>query len=302
MTARSLSGATHSRATGGAASPLAHASSDDGDPREAVEDTIEEHPWLLRLARTGWLAKGVVYLLMGLTAIDIGRHRPTGDDASPEGVLAQVAGAPLGRTLLVVLILGLAVYVLWRTCSAGLVRGNGARDWLTRIGYLASAAFYTVLATSAFGAVVRGEEPGRSDSVESLSSRMLGTTGGRWILMVVGLIIVIVGLVFIVDKGVRRSFRDDMHLEQASEGERRLVEIAGVVGWTGRGLVTAAVGGFVMNAARTADRSEARGFDRALRELASRQVGGTVVICAGVALIAYALYCWVSLRHRRLEG
>ena len=43
------------------------------------------------LTRFGWIAKGVVYALMGLTAFTIGRQRPTSDDASPEGAVAQLA-------------------------------------------------------------------------------------------------------------------------------------------------------------------------------------------------------------------
>ena len=45
---------------------------------EKTEQTVAEHPWVERVARFGWIAKGVVYGLMGLTAFTIGRHRPFG--------------------------------------------------------------------------------------------------------------------------------------------------------------------------------------------------------------------------------
>ena len=62
---------------------------------DKVEEKVEQHPWLEHLARFGWIAKGVVYVLMGLTAFTIGRRRPTSDDASPEGAVGQLRCDPV---------------------------------------------------------------------------------------------------------------------------------------------------------------------------------------------------------------
>lgn len=111
-----------------------------------------------------------------------------------------------------------------------------------------------------------------------------------------------VGGYFVVVKGIRRSFRDDLTFTGASAAERRAVVWAGTLGWVGRGLVTAAVGWFVVQAAWQVDGDDARGFDRALREVATTGPGGIVVSIAGLALIVYGVYCILSLRHRELEG
>lgn len=272
------------------------------DVRDTIEETVKERPWLRHLARTGWIAKGVVYTLMGATAVSIGRNRATDDQASPEGALDRVAEAPGGTALLLLLLVGLGVYVLWRLASAALVRGTGIRDWLTRAGYLGSALFYVAIAWAAGRAALSGGSPEDSNSIERASSRLLASSSGRWLLLALGGVVLAVGLVFVVDKAIRRRFRDELHLERASAGQRRLVESAGVVGWLGRGLVTAAVGLFVLQAAWTVDRSDARGFDRALRELASRSGGGLLVAACGVALIAYGFFCWLSLPYQELEG
>ncbi len=272
------------------------------DVRDDVEDTIDEHPSLLLLARTGWVAKGIVYALMGLTAISIGRRQPTDDDASPGGSLGAVADARWGTPLLGLLVAGLVVYVCWRLVTAALMRGTSTRDWLTRAGHVASAASYSVLAVSTVRALLAGGQPRDSNSIERVSSAMLETIWGRWMLLAVGAVIVGIGAVFVVETGVRRSFCDDLHLENASERERQVVTVTGVVGWIGRGLGTAAVGAFVIGAAWTTDPDDARGLDQALRELATMTYGGVAVIASGVALIGYALFCWTSLRHRKLEG
>ena len=91
---------------------------------EKTDETLDEHPWVERAARFGWLAKGAVYALMGLTAFTIGRHRPTPDDASPEGAVAQLRSTPFGTALICALVVGLVLYVAWLLLSAGMIRGN----------------------------------------------------------------------------------------------------------------------------------------------------------------------------------
>jgi succinate dehydrogenase hydrophobic anchor subunit len=270
------------------------------DIPEAVETAVEQRPWVQSLTRVGWLAKGAVYILMGLTALTIGRQQPTADDASPEGALAQVIDKPAGRLLLGVLAVGLILYSSWRLLTAVLTRGNGVHEWLERIGYTFSAAFYALLAVTAVRAVLNGNQPGQSNTVEDLSRSMLQSSVGRWVLLLVGLIALGVGVYFFVEKGLQRSFLKDLTFDDGPAAERKAVTWSGTIGWMGRGFVTSAVGWFVLQAAWQVDQNDARGFDRALREVATHQLGTVLVSIAGVALVIYGVYCILSLRHRKL--
>src|SRR5690348_6541948 len=100
---------------------------------EKTEQAVDQHPWVERAARFGWLAKGVVYGLMGLTAFTIGRRHPTTNDASPEGAISQLRSTPFGTVLIWALAVGLVLYVAWRLLSAGMVTGTDAKSWLTRV-------------------------------------------------------------------------------------------------------------------------------------------------------------------------
>jgi hypothetical protein len=268
---------------------------------DAVEDVVDEQPWVETVARFGWIAKGVVYALMGLTAFTIGRHRPTDDEASPEGAMAQVATTRGGQLLLAVLAVGLALYALWRLMSAALVRGGELRSWLDRVGYLFSAGFYALLALAAFRAVMQGDEPRDGNTVERLSSWMLNAPFGRWALFLAGLTTIGIGVYFIVDRGFRRSFRKDLDLSDAEPAERRALLWAGSVGWVSRGIITVAVGWFVVRAAWRAHEAEARGFDRAFRELATSGPGSLAVAIVGVTLIVYGIFCALIVRHLDLD-
>lgn len=272
---------------------------DDAVSRQ-VSDTVQQQPWVKALARAGWVAKGAVYVLMGLTAFAIGRGESSGDEASPEGAVSQVASSRGGEALLGILAVGLALYAIWRLLSAALVHGGEAKDWLDRIGYLFSAVFYGILAFTAGRVILSDTQPGDSNTVEKLSKAMLESSIGRWVLLVVGLGVVVLGIYFIVEKGINKSFLDELSFKNASAQERRIVTTAGRIGWVGRGMVTAAVGFFVAKAAWEVDRDDARGFDRALRELAAHDQGQYLVLAAGIALIAYGVFCILSFRHQEL--
>ena len=268
---------------------------------DEAHDVVATSPWVETLARLGWGAKGVVYILMGLTAFTVARREKTDDDASPEGALAQVMQNTAGRALLAILTVGLILYVAWRLLSAALVRGNELNDWLHRVGYVFSAAFYALLAWTAAVSVLRDVRPEDSNAVERLSKSLLGSTIGRLALGALGLVIVAVGVYFIVKKSIKKSFLDELALGGASEAERKAVTISGVVGWFGRGIVTLLVGVFVTKAAIEADTDDARGFDSSLREVATHSLGTLAVALAAVGLIAYGVFCLVSIPHQELK-
>jgi hypothetical protein len=277
---------------------------DSGSTRaivDEVHDVVDEQPWVRTVTRLGWAAKGAVYLLMGLTALTVARRRPTDDDASPEGALGQVMENPAGRVLLGVLAVGLVLYVGWRLLSAAWVRGNGLDEWLHRIGYVFSAAFYALLAWTAATSVLRDHRPEVSNAVERISKSLLGSAIGRWVLATLGIVVLVVGVYFVVKKSIKRSFLEELSLGGASEAERKAITVSGVVGWFGRGVVTVLVGFFVTKAAIEADTDDARGFDRALREVATSDLGRLAVATSAAGLVVYGLFCFVSLRHQELK-
>lgn len=278
--------------------------SDDG-LADSVDGTVAAHPWLERLTQIGWIAKGVVYTLMGLTAAQIARQDPTSKDASPEGSIGRVGEAPLGRVLLVVLTVGLLLYCAWRILSVAAIRGSELSDWGDRIGYTFSALFYLVLAFTAGKAALSGVDPEGSNSVERISKSLLEITAGRWLLGAVGVVTILVGIYFVIHKGLQRSFVDDLQGVDANPSHnktsRGALVIAGLIGWIGRGIVTGLVGFFIVRSAVRFDPNEARGFDRTLRQVAGTSTGSTLVLVCAAGLIAYGVFSFMSHRFRTLK-
>ena len=270
---------------------------------DKTRELISRHPWIESVGRLGWVAKGVVYMLMGATATQIARQEPSDDDASPTGSLNRVMEQPGGRILLLVMGVGLVLYSLWRLFSVAIIRDDDMNAWLHRVGYFFSFAFYALLAFTAFSTVKRGTEGGDSNTVEKLSRSLMESTFGRGLVVLGGVVTIGVGAYFLVKKGLMRSFVDDLSTVDESDDEVTdwTIIAAGVAGWIGRGIVTILVGVLVARAAINFDPDEARGFDGALRRVATTDWGTLFVWVASVGLILYGGFCLLSHRYRQIE-
>lgn len=272
-------------------------------------DDVDGSVWLERLTQAGWIAKSVVYTLMGLTAFqiaqqDLAEGQGSGD-ASPEGSIARIAEAPSGRVLLAVLTVGLVLYAAWRLLSVAVLQGHELRCWANRIGYTFSAIFYLTLAYSAGKVAITGLDPEESNSVESISRSVLEMAAGRWIVGLGGVATMGLGVYFGVHKGLQRSFVDELDgvnkTFRNNGSKRKAVLVTGVAGWVGRGIVTIMVGFFVLRSAVRFDPDDARGFDRALHQVAGTGVGSALVVVTAIGLILYGVFCFSSRRLQTLK-
>jgi Domain of Unknown Function (DUF1206) len=279
-----------------------------------VEETAHHHPALVAAARLGWVAKGVVYGLVGVLAVRIAilgfeqdqvRDRG-GSQASQLGAVSEIADSSIGTIALWIVAIGLALYVLWRLISILLPADNSsAKTWLTRAGYLVSAVTYAVLAWSAASFATHDRATGRSQSedakVERFTRDVMDMSIGRWLVGALGVIIVGVGLYFLY-KGLRATFRDELEPAGVGPVSHETIVTLGRVGWVGRGIVMGLVGWFLIRAAVEFRPARAHGFDGSLREVTDTTFGPVLVGFAALALILYGLFCVISAPRQRLTG
>ncbi len=270
---------------------------------DGVDEAVRERPWLETVGQLGWVAKGIVYLLFGVTATQIARQEPSDDEASPNGALNRVMEQPGGRILLSVMAVGLALYCMWRILSVAVIRRNDLSGWAHRVGYSFSATFYGLLAFTAARTVMRGSESEKNSTVERLSRSLLDTGWGRVLVTVAGVATILIGLYFVISKGIMRSFTDDLRGVDESDDEALdwAIIAAGVAGWIGRGVVTVLVGLLVARSAISYEPDDARGFDGALRKVATDSTGEIFVWVSAVGLVLYGAFCVFSHRYRHLE-
>jgi hypothetical protein len=275
---------------------------------DAVADIARRHPSLVHLARAGWVAKGVVYLVLGLLAASlvVGGRDSGGEEVSQTGAVAEVAEAPLGGLALWAVAAGLVLYVLWRLISILLPAESSARTWATRAGYAVSAAVYIGLAWTAVSlATGRGDDAsgggGQESQVDEVTRSLMEMTGGRWLVGLVGAAVIALGAYF-AHRGWSEDFADDLEPGGVGPVDERTIRRLGTVGWIGRGVMTALVGWFVLQAALQFDPQEAQGLDGALRESTGSTIGAVLVALVAVGLVTYGAFCVISAPRTRLHG
>jgi len=269
-----------------------------GDVVGAAVEASESFEWL---GRAGWVAKGIVYMAVGVLFVRIAFGAPT-SEANQAGAIESIARTPFGSVTLVVLATGLLLYAAWRLFTVILPGDWTGKALLERIGYAVSAGIYfSLLITIAGFLFDSGGDAGEREDrmVESLVNSVLSVTAGRTMIIIVGLIVVVIGLVF-TRKGWTRSFREQLSGYDGLEGT--VMERLGVVGWTARGASMGLVGFFLIRAAWTFDPDDAAGLDDSIRQTSEHPLGAVLAGVVGLGFIAYGIFAALSARFRNLEG
>ena len=259
--------------------------------------------WVEWAGRLGLLAKAVSYALIGILAIQIPLGHG-GQAADRKGVLRQLATEPWGAAALIALAVGFACYAVWRVIDALVDRRNQGQDpkgLAKRAASFGLGVLYAASAAAAVALVRSGSSAGGGGTGDEKqeTARVLDWPAGRWIVLAVALGFVGAGL-YNVYQGVTTKFREELKTGQMSRGVERSAVASGVVGYLARGVVFALVGVFLGKAAIEYDPNEAIGIDGALLKLADASHGPLLLGLVAGGLIAYALYCLVEARYRKI--
>jgi hypothetical protein len=249
------------------------------------------------LARAGLVARGVIYVLIGWVAILVAAGHSS-READQGGALQLLAGKPYGMISLWLLGIGFACYALWRFSEAAFGvtgEGNGAGP---RLKSLIRGLLYAGFAYLTFQ-VISGAHSSQAGRQEDATASVMRHAGGRWLVGIIGLIVVIAGVALIA-QGIRRRFMRQLQTSQMSPRTRRIVEWLGVIGTVARGVVFALAGVLVIDAAVTYSPSKAGGVDNALLTLRDQPFGVFLLGLAAVGLIIFGVYGLCEARWRRV--
>jgi hypothetical protein len=259
--------------------------------------------WTERAGRVGLVAKGVSYALIGILAIQIPLGQG-GQAADRQGALRQLATEDWGPAALIALAVGFACYAVWRLIEAVVDRqreGHDAKGLAKRARSLGLGVLYAASAAAALALVRSGSSRagGAAGDEKQETARVLDWPAGRWIVLAVALGFLADGL-YNVYRGVTTKFRERLKTQEMSQGVERAAVGSGVLGHLARGVVFALVGVFLAKAAIEYDPSEAVGIDGALLKLVQHDQGPLLLGLVAAGLIAYALYCLVEARYRKI--
>ncbi|WP_190035703.1 DUF1206 domain-containing protein [Streptomyces fructofermentans] len=251
-------------------------------------------------ARAGLTARGVIYVLVGLLALQIA-FGDGGEQADQGGALQEVAEQPFGAVLLWILGAGLVGMALWRLSEVVFgAAGPDGGTWKKRGASAVRAVFYGFVAYSALsfaaGAGGSGSSDGRSRDV---TAKALEMPGGQWIVGIGGAAVAVAGLVIGV-QAARRKFHKHLRLAEMSRRMRRTVDFTGVAGGVARGLVFAAAGAFAVRAAVDFEPDKAKGMDDTLRSFTETPAGPWLLVAVAVGLVLFGVFSFGMARWRKV--
>jgi hypothetical protein len=250
------------------------------------------------LARAGLAARGVLYVLIGVIAVQIAVEGSR-QQADRTGAIRLVAKSPFGTLALWLLVIGFAGMALWRLSEAvGGSAGPDGHKASTRLANLARAVLYAVVTYGILEYALGVGQPASSDAQsQDLTAAALRHPGGQWAVIIVGVIVVIAGL-FMMYGAYRRTFLKNLRLGGTTPRTRKLVTRLGQIGGIARGFVFGTVGVFLVIAAKDAKPGQAKGIDSALRALAHTPLGPVLLVIVALGLVTFGVYSWCEARWR----
>src|SRR5688572_15760166 len=243
--ARGISTVSNAAATtSGSTAALDHSPSPRA-PSVAAE-TAKLSPWIVRLVRVGFAAKGLVYLVIGTLALRAALGAG-GSTTDTRGALQAILRQPFGRILLLATALGLAAYAAWRVIQAVVNPERvppGPRGWFTRLARFGSGVVYGSLAFAAVRMLIGvGRAMAEGRQVRDWTRRAMIQPMGRWLVAAAGASVLAYGL-YQLFRAARGSFRRKLAFDGGGASAASWMVSAGRIGIAARGFVFLLIGGF----------------------------------------------------------
>ncbi len=243
-------------------------------------------------ARAGYLARAVVYMLVGYFALT------TAGSKGASGVLEQIQNAPGGAFLLVLTGIGLLGYAIFRLYGAGVdLQGDGtdAKGIAKRIGHVASGFGHLYLAwfamTTATGTGSGGG--GGEDGAGEAASGVAAMPGGE-------ILLAIIGLGFLgaaVAQAVKAYTGKFMNLLDADTPA--FARYLGHAGYAARAIVFAVIGYQVVSMAWSGDTEKVGGIGTVLDTLRGTE---WLYLLVAFGLLLFGLFSLVMARYRTIRN
>ena len=243
-------------------------------------------PNFLLLTRVGFAARGLLYLIIGYLALQLGQAEDAG------GALEHVsreAGAPV----LGAVALGFVAYGVWRVADAIFDtqgKGKDGKGIAGRAAGALSGLIHLGLAFTAAKLALGGGSGGdSSNSAESGAAAAMSLPGGDLLLYAAAVILAVAGvaqLAIAVTRGFRKHLAAEAH-------DRWWVLAAGIGGHAARGVIFLAAAWLLLGAGLHQEAEEAGALGDALTSLP-----GTLRAAVAAGLCLFGAYSLIEARYR----
>lgn len=251
-------------------------------------------PAVEALARFGYIARGVIYALIGLLSAQLA-FSSGGQVTNQTGALQYIGAQSFGKILLLALTIGLFGYAMWGVIRAlldPLGRGSDAKGLVERVGFFFSGISYSLLALLAlYYATGIGKGAGNS---QDFTTQLLAQPFGKWLVVLLGIVWLGAGAgqLYVAYKA---DFKKDLR-PNLSPSEKLWSQRLGQLGFASRGVVFALIGLLTLRGGLGIDPKKTIGFDDALQQLAHQPFGMLLLGVVALGLLAFGIYSMLCAR------
>ncbi|HEX8095999.1 DUF1206 domain-containing protein [Jatrophihabitans sp.] len=266
-------------------------------------------------ARTGYLARGLFYVLLaylvmriatlGGVAADQARQaalsgagtRPAastgGGQANAGGALSLISQSLAGKLLLgcaaagFLLLAAVRLFAAWRDRRPGAVR---------RLSVAGQGLSYVAVGLLPISYLLGNRRAGSESQQHDTTAQLLDIPGGA--VLVVGAGVLVLAVCGWQLRGVARQDFTEGLVEGAPAPLARLARVSGSIGIAARAVVFVPIGIFLIVAGFSYDPRGARGLDGELLLLAGHAWGVAALCVIAAGLLVFALYSLIEARYR----
>lgn len=273
---------------------------------KGAEETATEvvrNPWVRKLSKLGFYTKGILFIVIGVSAIFLAAGLQGGRIADPIGAMAAIAEFTFGRVLLVILAAGAIGHGLWNVLRGFADvddQGGGVFAIIGRSLSVGIGIFYFILAATALK-IVLSDGP----TVTNGQGEQLVT----WVFLSIplgALVVLIISIGFFAAagnecySGVTGKFLKPYRSWQLSPVVHKLVLALGVISFLTRAVLYVLIGYFFFLAANLNDPYQAEGIDGALLALAKSRYGSVLLFASGFGLVCHGILAFFEAKYRRI--
>jgi hypothetical protein len=249
--------------------------------------------WFRPLARAGYAARGLIYIVIGFFAAlaAIGSGEAMGSKDALMVLLSSGAGSALAYAL----IAGLAFYALWRLIQAGFDTdnlGREAKGLAIRSGLLVSGIVYATLASYSWSLASGG---GGGDNGEGWAEMLASFVGARWVAAGLAVALAGAGIAHII-KAVRERYARYL---KADRDRMRIIHPIAKTGLIARGVVFLVIAFLLVT--RSLRGGQEASSEAALEFIQGLPLGWLLLTLIGLGLIAFAIYSFTEAIYRRIN-
>ena len=269
-----------------------------------VADQVTDNPWVERAARAGYVANGLIHVVIGVLAWNIA-FGGSGENADQTGAIRALSDQPFGIILIWFCMLGAFMLGMWHLFGgifAFMGRTTGRSDATDRVKEgiqgVGKAVVFLAIASTCFTFAFGGSKDS-GEETKSVTATLMSNPAGAVLLYAVGAGLMIAGGYYVY-KAVTKKFKED--LEGTGRKEiSQAITVTGVIGHAAKGLVLAAVGLLFIMATAKNNPEESTGLDGALKGMLDQPFGQPLLMAVGAGLVLFGIYLFMRAAYDRMD-